>query len=71
MVIQAWVGWARTPGLTLLLPDLARTEILTLHPDAAGLFDDLCRRGRALGIQRHRGGKQCLVDPRRCGDMRL
>ena len=41
MVIQSWVGWARTRGLTLLLPDLARIEILTLRPDAAELVEDL------------------------------
>jgi hypothetical protein len=32
---------ARTRGLTLLLPTLARVEILTLRPDAAGLVGEL------------------------------
>lgn len=46
--MRAWVGVARTRGLTLLLPTLARVEILTLRPDAAGLVDELTAHPHVL-----------------------
>jgi hypothetical protein len=46
--LRAWVGVARARGLTLLLPTLARVEILTLRPEAAGLVGELTAHPHVL-----------------------
>lgn len=46
--IRAWAGVARLRGLTLLVPSLARVEILTLHPDAAEAVEELASHPHVL-----------------------
>lgn len=46
--IQAWITVARTRGLTLLVPELARAEILALRPDTTSLVDELARHPHIL-----------------------
>jgi hypothetical protein len=49
--IQAWVGVARTRGLTLLVPSLARIEVLSLRPGSAELIDQLTAHPHVLVIE--------------------
>jgi hypothetical protein len=60
VAIQAWVGVARTRGLTLLLPELARVEILMLRPDATGLVDDLATHPHVLVAELTAGGRSAI-----------
>jgi hypothetical protein len=49
--IQAWAGVARTRGLTLLVPALARLEILSLRPGSAELVAQLSAHPHVLVIE--------------------
>lgn len=49
--IQVWLNVARAHGLTLLVPDLARTEIDALRPDSAGSLDELAQHPQVLVVQ--------------------
>jgi hypothetical protein len=49
--MQTWVIVARNRGLTLLLPDLARTELLALRPDAVDLLDEFTEHPHVLLVQ--------------------
>lgn len=55
--LQAWVTVARNRGLTLLLPELARTEVLTLRPEATEILDALAAHPHVLHVS--------LADPDR------
>jgi hypothetical protein len=48
--IQAWITVARTQGLTLLVPELARAEILALRPDSTRGVDELARHPHILVV---------------------
>lgn len=48
--VQAWITVARTQGLTLLVPELARVEILALRPDTTSLVDELARHPHVLVV---------------------
>lgn len=48
--IQAWLTVARTHGLTLLVPELARTEIDELRPDFVGVLDELAQHPQVLVV---------------------
>jgi len=58
--LRAWVGVARTRGLTLLLPTLARVEILTLRPEAAGLVNELTAHPHVLITELSRSDRDAI-----------
>jgi hypothetical protein len=58
--LRAWVGVARTRGLTLLLPTLARVEILTLRPEAAGLVNELTAHPHVLIAELSRSDRDAI-----------
>ncbi len=48
--VQAWITVARAQGLTLLVPELARAEILALRPDTTSLVDELAGHPHVLVV---------------------
>ena len=46
--MQTWVAAAGRLGLTLLVPQLAVTEVLALHPDAREVVTDLLSHPQVL-----------------------